>query len=70
MKTKPQSEEYRAFETILGKVLTVSKAELNLRIEEEKREKRKPKGHASRVPAVRAKRGQNAGFPTLPVNSA
>ena len=46
MKTKPQSEEYKAFETLLGRVLRVSKAELNRRIEAEKR---KPKASASRV---------------------
>jgi hypothetical protein len=46
MKTKPQSEEYKAFETLLGRVLRVSKTELNRRIAEEKR---KPKASASRV---------------------
>jgi hypothetical protein len=39
MKPKPQSAEYKAFENLLGKVLTVSKAELNQRIEKEKQEK-------------------------------
>jgi len=48
MKPKPQSAEYKAFESLLGQVLTVSKAELNRRIEEDKREKRTPKS-ASRV---------------------
>jgi hypothetical protein len=51
MKTKPQSEEYRAFESLLGKVLKVSKAELQQRIAEEKREKRKPRGRASHAAA-------------------
>jgi hypothetical protein len=46
MKRKPQSEEYRRFENLLGHVLTVSKEELNRRMEEEKR---KPKAPASRV---------------------
>jgi hypothetical protein len=54
MKAKPQSAEYKAFEHILGKVLTVSKAELNRRIEEDKREKRTPKS-ASRASVSRAK---------------
>jgi hypothetical protein len=39
MKPKPQSAEYRAFENMLGKVLTVTKAELNQRLEQEKKEK-------------------------------
>jgi hypothetical protein len=43
MKTKPQSPEYKAFENLLGQVLTVPKAEINRRIEEDKREKRTPK---------------------------
>lgn len=45
MKAKPQSEEYRRFENLLGRVLTVSKAELNERL---KAEKRTPKRPASR----------------------
>lgn len=40
MNTKPQSHEYKAFENILGKVLSVSKTELDRRIKEDKREKR------------------------------
>jgi hypothetical protein len=48
---KPQSEEYARFESLLGQVLTVSKAELNKRIEEDKREKRTPKS-ASRASDV------------------
>jgi len=48
MKPKPQSAEYKAFENLLGSVLTVSKAELNRRIEEDKREMRMSKS-ASRV---------------------
>jgi hypothetical protein len=50
MKTKPQSEEYKRFETLLGAVLSVPKAEITRRIAEDKREKRTPKA-ASRVPA-------------------
>lgn len=49
VKPKPQSEEYRRFENLLGEILTVSKAELNRRLEEEKREKRTPKAPASRA---------------------
>ncbi len=54
MKSKPQSAEYKAFENLLGSVLSVSKVELNRRIEEDKREKRTPKS-ASRVSAVPTK---------------
>jgi hypothetical protein len=43
MKPKPQSEEYARFENLLGRVLTVSKKELNERLEAEKREKGEPK---------------------------
>jgi hypothetical protein len=39
MKPKPQSDEYRAFENVLGKVLTVTKAELNERLKKEKPQK-------------------------------
>jgi hypothetical protein len=53
MKPKPQSEEYIAFEALLGSVLSVSKTELNRRIEEEKQ---KPKAPASRVPVGSSKR--------------
>jgi hypothetical protein len=55
MKPKPQSEEYRAFEALLGSVLSVSKAELNQRLEQEKREKQATKSPVSRVPAVSTK---------------
>jgi hypothetical protein len=48
MKVKPQSPEYKAFENLLGQVLTVSKVEVNRRIEQDKSEKRSPKS-ASRV---------------------
>jgi hypothetical protein len=53
MKPKPQSEEYRAFESLLGSVLKVSKAELNQRLEQEKREKQTtvPASRASDAPA-------------------
>jgi hypothetical protein len=54
MRPKPQSEEYRAFEMLLGNVLQVSKAELNRRIAEEKSEKQ-VKVPASRVAAVPTK---------------
>jgi len=54
MKPKPQSPEYKAFENLLGQVLTVSKVELNRRIEQDKSEKRSPKS-ASRVFVSRAK---------------
>lgn len=33
VKSKPQSEEYTRFENVLGKVMRVSKAELDRRIE-------------------------------------
>ena len=52
MNTKPQSAEYKAFENLLGSVLSVSKTELNRRIQAEKR---KPKAPASRVSAGQAK---------------
>jgi len=42
MKTKPQSPEYKAFENLLGSVLSVSKTELNRRIAEEKRTPKAP----------------------------
>jgi hypothetical protein len=54
MNTKPTSSEYKAFENMLGQVLTVSKAELNRRIEQEKREKRSLKS-ASRASGVPSK---------------
>jgi hypothetical protein len=55
MKPKPQSEEYRRFETLLGEVLSVPKAEITRRIEEDKREKRTPKS-ASRASDVESSR--------------
>ncbi len=54
MKPKPTSPEYKAFENLLGQVLTVPKAEIVRRIEEDKREKRTPKS-ASRVSASPSK---------------
>jgi hypothetical protein len=36
MNPKPQSEEYRAFEALLGTVLSASKADINKRLEQEK----------------------------------
>lgn len=56
MKPKPQSEEYKRFENLLGRVLTVSKEELNRRLQEEKREKRTPKS-ASRASGEESNRG-------------
>jgi hypothetical protein len=55
MNQKPQSVEYKAFENLLGQVLSVSKAEINRRIVEEKSEKRMPRGRASRVSVGQAK---------------
>jgi hypothetical protein len=46
MKAKPQSSEYSAFENLLGKVLSVSKTELDRRIAEDKREKPVPASRA------------------------
>jgi hypothetical protein len=54
MNTKPDSPEYKAFENLLGAVISVPKAELNRRIEEEKR---KPKGPASRASDGSSKQG-------------
>jgi uncharacterized tellurite resistance protein B-like protein len=54
MKTKPQSEEYKRFENLLGNVLKVSKTELNKRIEADKREKRTSKTVASRASGVQS----------------
>ena len=53
VKRKPQSEEYTRFENLLGDVLSVSKEEITRRIEEDKREKKKPKS-SSRVSAERS----------------
>jgi hypothetical protein len=55
MNQKPQSVEYKAFENLLGSVLSVSKAELNRRIAQEKSEKRTPRGRASRAFAAPTK---------------
>lgn len=55
MKPKPQSDEYKAFESLLGSVLKVSKAELNERLDEEKREKQsKSASRAADVSSSRA----------------
>jgi hypothetical protein len=54
MKPKPQSAEYKAFENLLGQVLTVSKTELKSRIEAEKREPKAPASRASAAPTKRA----------------
>jgi hypothetical protein len=51
---KPQSEEYKAFENLLGSVLKVSKSELDDRIKKAERRKRTSKG-VSRAPAVPTK---------------
>lgn len=45
---KPQSEEYQRFENLLGRVLSVSKEELNRRLKENPPQKRVPKASASR----------------------
>jgi hypothetical protein len=55
MNKKPESPEYVAFESLLGRVLVVSKTELDKRIAEDKSEKQTPKA-ASRASA----------FPTKP----
>jgi hypothetical protein len=47
VKTKPQSEEYTRFENLLGEVLSVSKAEINKRMKEEKRKPKASASHAS-----------------------
>jgi hypothetical protein len=47
MNPKPQSEEYKAFENLLGQVLRVSKADLKQQMEKDKAERR-PKSSASR----------------------
>jgi hypothetical protein len=51
MKSKPETPEYKAFENLLGQVLTVSKAELNKRIEAEKRKPKAPSSRASDAPS-------------------
>jgi hypothetical protein len=53
MQKPPVSEEYKAFEQVLGKVLSVSKRDLDERIKEEKREKR-PRKSASPVSALQS----------------
>lgn len=47
MQSKPHSEEYRKFANLLGRVLSVSKADLNRQMEKDKQEKRiaKPTSH-------------------------
>lgn len=40
---QPQSDEYKSFEDLLGKVLSVSKAELNERMKKTEQEKHKPR---------------------------
>jgi hypothetical protein len=52
MNAKPDSDEYRSFEHLLTKVLSVSKAELNARLS--KRKKEAPKS-ASPAPVVPTK---------------
>jgi len=54
MTAKPQSDEYKAFESLLGKVLSVSKSEVQERIKEAEREK--PKSSASPASGVPSKR--------------
>ena len=43
MKPEPQSEKYKRFETLLGAVLGIPKAEITRRTKEDKCEKRTPK---------------------------
>jgi hypothetical protein len=47
VKEKPQSEQYKAFETLLGRVLSVPKPQLQLR--KEKRESTSKNGPSSRA---------------------
>jgi hypothetical protein len=47
MKTKPASPQYKAFENLLGKVLTVTKAELNERLKKDEQQKDVPSGKRS-----------------------
>ena len=56
MKTKPKSAEYKAFENLLGSVLSVSKAELNRRIAQEKSEKRAPSPNTVHLSILMASR--------------
>lgn len=53
---KPNSPEYKAFEGLLSKVLSVSKTDLNRRLEEGKLDKQTPKSssRASDAPAKRS----------------
>jgi hypothetical protein len=51
MKSKPRSAEYKAFENLLSNVLSIPKAEITRRIEEDKREKRTPKSASRAVDA-------------------
>ncbi len=48
---KPDSQEYKAFENILGTVLGISKADLKRRMEEEKRTTNAPASRAFAVPS-------------------
>jgi hypothetical protein len=55
MKTKPQTPEYKAFENLLGQVLSVPKAEITRRIEDDKREKQASKSRVYPAPVSPAK---------------
>ena len=54
MKSKPQSDEYKAFEGMLGTVLSVPKAEITRRIKEDRQKKDLPSTRSQNdVPAHR-----------------
>jgi hypothetical protein len=55
MKAKPQSQEYKAFENLLGQVLKVSKSDVKQQIEMDKQKKRTAKS-ASRDSDVSSSR--------------
>jgi hypothetical protein len=48
MKSKPKSDEYKAFENLLGKVLKTSHKELKEKLEKEKAAKKQPSDRVSR----------------------
>jgi len=54
MKAKPQSSEYKAFESLLSKVLSVPKSEISKHLKEQKREKENLKS-SSRASAASSK---------------
>jgi hypothetical protein len=56
MKHPPENPEFVTFTNAMRKIMTVSKTELQSRIEAEKR---KPRASASRVPAASSSRAAN-----------